>query len=190
VDLEFYCTADEGDQLLNWALGEGASLVPDEHYDEPHHVTITDITELADWSSTVQFFVVHPDWQLEPLCMRPYVHRTKGGGFYLSQRDGGPSIVVARYRARSTEDCPSTLAGGMIGTFPFYYSMPSSSRITPTAEFRRFSKRMADRIRRGGQCLRTGPRAWWFTSSAWAAVRLNPQQLPPALRAAASVALR
>ncbi|HUO96096.1 MAG TPA: hypothetical protein VMT92_07670 [Steroidobacteraceae bacterium] len=189
MELEFYSNAVEQDQLLQWVLEQGASLVPDQHYIEPHCVTITSDAELAQWRTTAKFFVVRPDWQMEPLHLRPYIHQTKGGGFYVSGRDGGPSIELALYRAHRENTESETLAGGMIGTYPFYCSMRSSTRMTPNPAFRKFSRCMADQVRRGGRALKIGKRVWWLTAGAWAAAQRDPQQLPAVLRDAARAAL-
>ena len=189
MDLNFYSTGQEQDQLLHWALNAGAALVPDVHYDEPHVMTITATAQLAGCGKTVQFCVVHPDWQVEPLHMRPYVHRTKGGGFYISQRDGGPSILLALYRAGCVDDRADGLFAGMVATFPFYYSTSSAVRITPNAAYRNFAKRMANEIRRGGRSLKIENQVSWLTAGAWANAQRDLGELPPALRTAARVAL-
>ena len=165
-------------RLLHWTLELGAVLVPDVHYAAPHYEEIRSLSKLEQFIAARQFHVLRSDWQVEPLLMKPYVNKLKGGGFYIAQRYGGPALTYALYPQRE-ENGRAVLGRGAIHHYSFYYSSADARRLGPGEPMKAFYAAATQLMKTGGSRLKGKVRGVWVAcdgSKLLAAKQATPPQ--------------
>jgi hypothetical protein len=152
-------------RILQWTLDQGAVLVPDSHYLEPHYEEIRSIRKLDEFASERQFFVLRADWQSEKLHIKPYVNKYKGGGFYIAQRYGGPSLSYLLYPQRTERDRP-ILGRGSLHYYPSYYVGSPDQQVRPADTLKAFYAAAKRFLMKGGSRIEGKVRATWVAGEA------------------------
>jgi hypothetical protein len=148
-------------ELLHWTLEQGAVLVPVMHYHEPHYEEVRSAAKLEQFLSRRQFYVLRGDWQSEKLRMEPYVNNFKGAGFYIAQRQGGPSLSYLLYPQRE-ESGHAILGGGAIHYYPFYYSSSNGQQqLAPNDSLKEFYAEATRVMKKGGSRIKGRQRSVW-----------------------------
>ncbi len=163
--LDFLLADSDRFRLLHWTLEQGAVLVPDLHYLEPHYEEIRSVTGLEQFSSRRQFYVLRGDWQIERLLMKPYTNKLEGPGFYIAQRYGGPSLSYLLYPQRE-EQGRSILGRGTIDYYPFYYSSSNERQLEPSEPLKAFYSEASRLMKKGGIQLKGKVRSAWVACDA------------------------
>jgi hypothetical protein len=160
-EMDFLLTDAARQRLLHWTLGQGAILVPDEHYNEPAYEEIRSPAELERFAANTLFHVLRADWQVERLLMKPYVNKTMGPGFYIAQRYGGPALMYLLYPQRE-EDGRPMLGRGSISHYPFYHSaVEPQRRLEPGDSLKAFYRDATRFMKDDGLLLKATKRSAW-----------------------------
>jgi hypothetical protein len=147
-------------KLLCWTLEQGAILVPDLHYPEPHYEEVRSVAKLEQFLSRRQFYVLRGDWQVERLLMKPHINKLKGAGFYIAQRYGGPSLSYALYPQRE-DGGRSILGRGTIDYYPFYYSSSNERQLEPSETLKAFYTEATRLMKKSGSRIKGKLRSMW-----------------------------
>jgi hypothetical protein len=147
-------------KLLYWTLEQGAVLVPDLHYAEPHYEEVRSVAKLEQFLSQRQFYVLRGDWQVERLLMKPHINKSKGPGFYIAQRYGGPSLSYLLYPQRE-EDGRAILGRGTIDYYPFYYSSSNEGQLEPSESLKAFYAEATRLMKNSGSRIKGRQRSVW-----------------------------
>lgn len=148
--------------LLHWTLEQGAVLVPDLHYYEPHYEEIRSISKLEQFATEIKFYVLRDDWQVEKLLMNPYVNKFTGAGFRISQRYGGPALSYALYPLRK-EGGRLILGRGTTDYYPFYYSIAGREKLYPNDTLKAFYAQAIRLMKHGGMRIKGKHRSVYVT---------------------------
>jgi hypothetical protein len=91
--LDLYFSEDDSQRFTEFLIDEGASLVPDLHYDEQNYLILNNIQAVKDArTKTKLFFIIHNSYFFCPLEMRPLNRSGESFSFFIMQRNGGPTI--------------------------------------------------------------------------------------------------
>jgi hypothetical protein len=177
----------DGDRfrLLEWTLDQGAVLVPVQHYLEPHYEEVRSIKRLEQFQSCGHFFVLRGDWQREKLRMKPYVNKYKGGGFYITQRYGGPYVCYLLYPQRS-EDNDVVLGRCSIDYYPWHYIGSVGDRVPPSSSLQMFYSAATRLLKTKGSRVRAAKRVTWITEEGARLLSINVARLPEQWRGRAN----
>jgi hypothetical protein len=164
-------------RILHWTLKQGAVLVPDLHYLEPHYEEIRSTTKLEPFLSSRQFYVLRGDWQLEKLHMKPYVNKFKGAGFYVAQRYGGPYVSYLLYPQRG-ENGRSILGRGSLDYYPLYYSISHAEPVIPGVSLKEFYAAATRVLKKESSRIKGKVRSVWVAEEATRLLTANLAFLP------------
>lgn len=163
-------------ELLKWVLRQGASIVPDAHFEQATYWSVTSSDQLSRLLDHRQYFLLRSDWQQEDLVMRPVVNIERGQGFYIAQRQGGPALNLLLYP--ETQEVSPVLGRGALHYYPFYYSGADRRQIAPPGPMKDFFADFAKRLKSEGVSLKGKERVAWLSHASAAAVSAGALQVP------------
>ncbi len=105
---KFYITDSERMELFDFITDNKGSFIPELIYDKPEFTKIQTKEELIEciYEQTVGFYILSPQFQIEPIPFSKFDEKYKNKGKYLiMQRTGGPYISIGFYRGFA-EDAP------------------------------------------------------------------------------------
>ncbi len=104
---EFYITDSERMELFDFITDNKGSFIPGLLLDKPEFTKIQTKEELIEciYEQTIRFYIVSPQFQIEPIPISKNKFFTEEDKYSLMQRTGGPYISIGFYRGFA-EDAP------------------------------------------------------------------------------------
>lgn len=169
-ELGLYLSWKDIVEFVEFALREGAALVPHLHYDRPQYVTLENGTSFDEFrSKTSLFFIVKSSYLVSPLEIDSFVKKEKKL-FFIVQRSGGPTIDFS-FRTEFRESGRLFIGPSSLGHHPTYWNTTTCRNEKPPDSLVTFYKSLVKEIKKGAKRIRPGVSAYWVGRHAQELVR-------------------
>lgn len=153
----FMAESDE-ERLVGLILNAGCRMVSGLPRDTPHATEITSMERFReDRAATRLFFVVSSAWQVSPLVLDHVEH---GGSrrFFVSQRQGGPTIDLLLSVRKQRDDGCRFVSEGLVAYFPSFWNPTTATNERPAIALKSMYRRLVRELRRGATEVVSGTR--------------------------------